>query len=82
MTATHRVLREELACFERESDRLLVTHAGQFVLICGSRVAGVYATEAEAIRAGYEAFGPVAFLVRCLRPGVDRLRLDELGRSS
>jgi hypothetical protein len=81
MTETHRVLREEQACFARECVQLLATDPGKFVLIRGPRVVGVFATEEEAIRAGYEEFGPVPFLVRRIRPGVDRLRLDEFGRA-
>ena len=82
MTGTHRVLREEVACFARECDRLLATDPGKFVLIRGPRVVGVFATESEAIRAGYEEFGPVPFFVRRIQPGIDRLHLDELGRSA
>ena len=80
MTGTHRVLREEVDCFARECDRLRETDPDKFVLIRGPRVVGVYPTEAEAIRVGYEAFGPVPFFVRRIRPGVDRLQLGELGR--
>ncbi|MCI4350237.1 MAG: hypothetical protein L3K15_01815 [Thermoplasmata archaeon] len=81
MTSVHRVLREEYACFGRESERLLASDQGKYVLIRGAQVVGIFSTEAEAIRAGYDAFGPVPFFVRQIRPDANRLRLDLFGRS-
>jgi hypothetical protein len=80
MTRTHRVLGEEYACFGRECARLLESDRGKYVLIRGPRVVGIFSTEADAIRAGYEEFGPVPFFVRQLRPEALRLHFDEFGR--
>jgi hypothetical protein len=80
MTGAHRVLREEFACFGRECERLIESDRGKFVLIRGARVIGVFSTEAEAIRAGYDEFGPVPFFVRQLRPDTLRLQFDDFGR--
>ena len=59
-------LETEMATFRRELPGLLADPAklGQYVLIHGETVAGVYPTQAEAIRAGYDTFGLVPFLAK------------------
>jgi hypothetical protein len=57
-------LERELATFHVKLPELLATAAGQYVLIHGDEVAGVYGTWGEASDAGYERFGLDAVLVK------------------
>ncbi len=61
---TTQSLAEELALFEEERPRLVTEHDGQFVLIKGRRIFGIYPSREDALSAGYEEFGMAAFLVR------------------
>jgi hypothetical protein len=56
-------LEQELAAYK---SRLPELHdqQGQFALIQGNVLAGVYGTYDDALRAGYEAFGLQPFLVK------------------
>jgi hypothetical protein len=58
------VLDTELCTYADHRDELLRTAEGKFVLIRGRAVAGIYATEIEAIDEGYHQFGNVPFLVK------------------
>jgi hypothetical protein len=55
-------LEHEIATFERELPAMLAKHAGEFVLIKGTNVVGFFATEEEALRAGYDRCGDEPFL--------------------
>ncbi|MBL8793047.1 MAG: hypothetical protein JNM56_04020, partial [Planctomycetia bacterium] len=57
-------LQREWNTYRREAARLLAEgHAGRHVLIKGEAIIGLWETDAEAIRAGYERFLGQAFLV-------------------
>ena len=56
------VLKEELAFFNEKKDELLRTHLGQFALIKGRTLIGVFATREEAYAEGVQRFGGESFL--------------------
>ena len=60
-------LKTELEFFESQRDALLETHRGQFALISGREIVGVYTTESEAYEAGLEKLGNKPFLIREIR---------------
>jgi hypothetical protein len=57
-------LQQELRTFEAHRAELLGQALGKFALVHKDQVAGVFDTEADAIREGYRAFGNVPFLVK------------------
>ncbi len=57
------VLKEELAFFNEKKDELLRTHPGQFALIKGRTLLGVFATREDAYAEGIQRFGQESFLV-------------------
>lgn len=57
-------LRVELATYEQQRAALLAQATGQWVLIRGEEIVGIYPEETTAIREGFQRFGHVAFLVR------------------
>ncbi len=58
------ILDTELCTYAEHRDELIRSAEGQFVLIHGCHVAGVFITEGDAIEAGYQRFGNVPFLVK------------------
>jgi hypothetical protein len=54
----------EQAIYESLKPDLLTTHEGEFVVIGGEEVAGVWPSYEEALRAGYSRFGLSSFLVQ------------------
>ena len=62
-TATS-VLQQELDFFERQRLDLLAQAPGKYVLVKGSELIGIFDTELEAIRAGYQKIGNEPFLVK------------------
>jgi hypothetical protein len=58
------LLNEEVSVFEAHRSELLGSARGKFVLIKGDEMVGVFDSEMDAIRQGYEKFGNVAFLVK------------------
>jgi hypothetical protein len=58
------LLEAELKTYEVSRDQLLGSDSGKFVLIKEDRVVGTFDTKPDAIRAGYEQFGNVPFLVK------------------
>ncbi len=58
------VLETEIQTFEAQKRAWLAAHEGEFALIRGTTVTGFFATRGEALRAGYDKFGLVPFLVR------------------
>ncbi len=68
---------QEWDTFRRELPRLLAAgHEGQFALIKGDTVAGIYPTHDDAARAGYAQFGVhEPFMVQPIRTWEPLLRL-------
>jgi hypothetical protein len=60
------VLQDELQVYRRELPGL-TAQLGQFALLRGQEVAGVWPSYAAALRAGYERYGLVPFLVQPIR---------------
>jgi hypothetical protein len=58
------VLAEEMAAYRGRLPTLLREHDGQFVLIKGTEVIGVFHDRSQALREGYQRFGVIPFLVR------------------
>ena len=57
-------LEQELQTYEANRESLIGTAKGKFVLIKGSEVVGIFDSNLDAIRRGYETFGNVPFLVK------------------
>lgn len=57
-------LKEELAFYEQHKPELLKTHLGQYVLIKGANLIGIFSTQAEAYKEGFGRFGRASFLVK------------------
>jgi hypothetical protein len=57
-------LTEEMATFRDRLPELLREHDGEFVLIKGTEIAGVFSDRSAALREGYRRFGIVPLLVR------------------
>jgi hypothetical protein len=57
-------LQQELETFEAHRAELLGQAPGKFALVHSDQVAGIFDTEADAIREGYRQFGNVPFLVK------------------
>jgi hypothetical protein len=62
--AKESILQAEVEFFEANRFKLLDQAAGKYVLIKGAEIKGIYETELEAVRAGYEILGNQAFLVK------------------
>jgi len=58
----------EAAAFEVQLPVLLKQHAGKFALFYGTVLVGVFDTDANALNAGYQKFGPVPLYVRQILP--------------
>jgi hypothetical protein len=59
------LLKQEWRTFQRERGRLLAEgHKGRFALVKGDELVGMYPDEDAALRAGYERFGLVSFMVK------------------
>jgi hypothetical protein len=58
------VLQQELEFFEQQRLKLFARAPGKYALVKGANLIGVFDTELEAIRAGYEKVGNEAFLVK------------------
>jgi hypothetical protein len=56
-------LEKELATYEAAKPGLLPQAVGKFVLIRGEQVVDTFDAELDAIKAGYQRFGNVPFLV-------------------
>lgn len=55
---------KELETFEAKKQELLAESEGKFVVIQGDQFAGVWDSYEDALRAGYERFKLVPFLVK------------------
>ena len=58
------VLQQELDFFEKKRLELVARAPGKYALVKGSELIGIFDTELEAIRAGYQKIGNEAFLVK------------------
>ncbi len=58
------VLEKELATYEAAKPSLLPQALGKFVLIRGEQVVDTFDAELDAVKAGYQKFGNVPFLVK------------------
>ncbi|HET6883283.1 MAG TPA: hypothetical protein VFI31_24145 [Pirellulales bacterium] len=57
-------LEHERRTYEEKKGELLANSAGKYVVIHGDEVAGVWDTQDDALRAGYERFKLEPFLVK------------------
>ena len=62
------VLTTELETYRRYKDRLVEEHSGEYVLIHGDGIAGIFKTEREALSFGYKTYGYVPMLVKEIAP--------------
>ena len=58
----------ELKTYETNKRELLAESSGKFVVIHENEIAGVWDTYEDALRAGYERFKLVPFLVKRITP--------------
>jgi hypothetical protein len=58
------VLQKELDFFEQQRVELFTQAPGKYALVKDSELIGIFETELEAIRAGYQKIGNKAFLVK------------------
>jgi hypothetical protein len=58
------VLQRELDFFEQQRLQLFAHAPGKNALVKGAELVGIFDTELEAIRAGYQKIGNEAFLVK------------------
>ncbi|MFQ5895020.1 MAG: hypothetical protein ACE5JJ_04270 [Nitrospinota bacterium] len=58
------LFKEELALFEEKKAELLKSHEGQFALIKGRNLVGVFPTEEEAYKEGIRHFGLESFFIK------------------
>lgn len=62
-------LETEARFFETMREDLVRTHEGQYALIKGNTLEGVFTTFPEAYEAGVRAHGTESFMVRQITPG-------------
>jgi len=58
------ILQQELDFFEQQRVELFARAPGKYALVKGTELVGIFDTELEAIRAGYQKIGNEAFLVK------------------
>ena len=58
------MLDKELAAYEAAKPGLLPTECGRYVLVREGQLVATFAAESDAIKAGYQKFGNVPFLVK------------------
>ena len=58
------ILQRELDFFESQRMALFERAPGKYVLVKGTSLYGIYDTEIEAVRAGYQQIGTEPFLVK------------------
>ncbi len=64
MATGDRILEDEFQLFGQHKHEWLQSHAGEFVVIGGTTVAGFYLDYESAFRAGLRRFGSRAFLIK------------------
>jgi hypothetical protein len=60
------VLQEELRFYDEQKAELLRTHPGQFVVIKGRKIFGIFPTRAEAYGEGVRRFVREPFLIKAI----------------
>jgi hypothetical protein len=63
------LLTREWSTWERERERLIADHEGQWVLIIGDSVVGIFATEAACLEAGEHRCADAPFLPKLIVAG-------------
>ena len=58
------MLETEIGIYEKNKERLLREHEGEFVLNHDKEIVGTFKSQEDAIRIGIERFGNVPFLVK------------------
>lgn len=58
------ILQQELDFFEQQRVDLFARAPGKYALVKGTELVGIFDTEIEAIRTGYQKIGNEAFLVK------------------
>ena len=71
-------LEKELAFYESQKESLLQHHEGQWVLVSGGTIHGVFASESEAYRRGLQVVGHRPFLVRQVTRAEDKTQCPAL----
>ena len=61
------VLEAELKYYEEQKQELLAHHEGQFALIKGGQLVGVFSSEDEAFNVGVAKLGNVPFLIQLVQ---------------
>jgi len=56
----------EIKCFEEHKPDLLAKAEGQYVLIKGDELLGIFSSRKEAVKEGYLRLGNVPFLVKLI----------------
>lgn len=72
-------LAREWATWKRERSRLLAEHEGQWVLIVGDAIAGIYTTESACLDAGERRCDDAPFLPKLIVSGDEILDLGHVG---
>ena len=73
----HDLLRREWDSFRRDLPRLLAEgHEGEFALLRGEELIGLYPSQDDALRAGYDKFLLEPFLVHAIRTEEPLLRIS------
>jgi hypothetical protein len=62
------MLEQELTFYEEHRRELCALHAGQFALVKGEELIGVFSTMQEAYRQAIERFGNIPVLIRQILP--------------
>ncbi len=69
MGGTAMELKEEMETYKAHQNELVLESEGRYALIKGGAIKGPYDSYDEALDAGYDAFGPVPFLVKKIVKG-------------
>lgn len=64
--SAHELFRREMMCFEKRKADLLDRAEGQYVLIKGDELLGIFSSQKEAVKEGYRRLGNVPFLVKLI----------------
>ena len=72
-------LAREWATWERERERLIADHEGQWALIIGDTVAGIFAAESACLEAGERQCGDAPFLPKLIVAGEEVIDLGLVG---
>lgn len=74
------MLQKELEVYEAHRAELLASSRDKFVLVKDAQIVGVFSSEDDAIKIGYEKFGNVPFLVKQVVEMETPIAILRLGR--